>query len=140
MGWLVTAEIVSLLTGLLLLLADDNLHKISLLLNKPIFYLDGAVNSVKVPAGIMLVIIGGWLVSVALGYPALWALGAVGALLVLFGLLYLFQPNWLAPLSKISDKFIFSTDDFVLGARKSIGIILIVCSLYIFFAVYLSMK
>jgi hypothetical protein len=111
-----------------------------LLLNKPVLFLDGVVNSVKIPAGIVLVIIGGWLVSVALGYPALWVLGAAGVLLVLFGLIYLFQPNWLVPLSKISDKFIFSTDDFVLGARKSIGIILIVCSLYIFFAVYLSLK
>ena len=140
MGWLVFAEIVSLLAGLLLLLADNHLHKFSVLLNKPLFYMDGLVNSVKVPAGILLVIIGGWLISVALGYPALWSLGLVGALLVIFGLLYLFLPHWLVPLSKLSDKFIFSTDDFVLGARKSIGIILIVCALYIFFAVYLSLK
>jgi hypothetical protein len=139
MSWLVAAEMVSLLAGLLLLWAD-NLHKLSVLLNKPIFYLDGLVNSVKVPAGILLVIGGGWLISVALGYPSIWCLGLVGAVLILFGLLYLFLPNWLVPLSKISDKFIFSTDDFVLGARKSIGIILIVSALYIFFAVYLSLK
>jgi hypothetical protein len=140
MGWLVIAELASLLTGLLLLLADKNFHRVSALLNKPIFYLDGLINSVKLPAGIMLVICGGWLISVALGHFSLWFLGALGAVLVLFGLLYLFLPNWLGPLSKISDKFIFSTDDFVLGARKSIGIILIVCALYIFFAAYLSFK
>ena len=140
MGWLVTAEIVSLLTGFLLLLADKNIHKLSRFLNKPLFYLDGMVNSVKIPAGIVLVIVGGWLVSVALGYQSLWFLGLMGVVVIVFGLFYLFLPNWLVPLSKISDKFIFSTDDFVLGARKSIGIILIVCALYIFFAVYLSLK
>jgi hypothetical protein len=140
MGWLVAAEIISLLTGLLLLLADNNIHKLSVLLNKPVFYLDEMVGSIKMPAGIALVIIGGWLVSVALGYPQLWFLSLMGAVVILFGLLYLFLPNWLVPLSNISDKFIFSTDDFVLGARKSIGIIMIVCALYIFFAVYLSLK
>ena len=140
MGWLVAAEIISLLTGLFLLLADNNVHKLSVLLNKPVFYLDDLVSTIKLPAGIALLIIGGWLVSVALAYAQLWFLSLMGAVVILFGLLYLFLPDWLAPLSNISDKFIFSTDDFVLGARKSIGIILIVCALYIFFAVYLSLK
>lgn len=140
MGWLVTAEIVSLLAGLLLLLADKKLHKLGELLNRPVFYLDGLLKAVKLPAGIVLVIVGGWFISLALKYSALWYLGLAGAVLLIFGLLYLFLPDWLSPLSQLSDRLLFSTDEFVLGARKTIGIILIVCALYIFFAVYLSIK
>lgn len=140
MGWLVTAEIVSLLAGLLLLLADKKLHKLGELLNRPVFYLDGLLKAVKLPAGIVLVIVGGWFISLALKYSALWYLGLAGAVLLIFGLLYLLLPDWLGPLSRLSDRLLFSTDEFVLGARKTIGIILIVCALYIFFAVYLSIK
>ncbi len=140
MGWLVTAELVSLLAGVLLLMADKKLHKLGEFMNKPFVYVDNLVNGIKIPAGIVLVLVGGWFLSVALRYPSLWVLGAVGAFLLLFGLLYLFFPAWLGSLSLISNQLLFSTDDFVMGARKSIGVILIVCALYIFFAVYLSLK
>ncbi len=140
MGWLVTAELVSLLAGVLLLMANRKLSKLGEFLNRPFIYFDNVVNSIKMPAGIVLVLAGGWFLSVAVQYPALWALGVVGALLLLFGFLYLFVPAWLGSLSKISNQLLFSTDDFVMGARKSIGLILIVCALYIFFAVYLSVR
>jgi len=140
MGWLVAAELVSLLAGVLLLMADKKLSKLGAFLNKPFVYLDNLVNGVKIPAGIVLILAGGWFVSVAWQYPVLWPLGAVGALLLIFGILYLFFPAGLGSLSKISNQLLFSTDDFVMGARKSIGIILVVCALYIFFAVYLSVR
>ncbi len=140
MGWLVTAELVSLLAGVLLLMADKKVHKLGEFLNKPFVYLDNFVNSVKIPAGILLVLFGGWFFSVSIKYPSLWLLGVVGIVLLLFGFLYLFLPGWLGSLSKISNQLLFSTDDFVMGARKSIGVILIICALYIFFAVYLSVK
>jgi len=140
MGWLVTAELISLLAGVLLLIADKKLHTLGEFLNKPLFYFDNLINGIKIPAGIALVLVGGWIISVAFQYPALWALGVAGAVLLLLGLLYLFFPVWLVSLSSISNQLLFSTDDFVMGARKSIGIILIVCALYIFFAVYLSIK
>ncbi len=140
MGWLVTAELVSLLAGVLLLMANKKLSRLGEYFNRPFVYLDNLINGIKIPAGIVLILAGGWFFSVALQYPSLWPLGAVGAFLLLFGIAYLFLPSWLASLSKISNQLLFSTDDFVMGARRSIGIILIVCALYIFFAVYLSVK
>jgi hypothetical protein len=118
----------------------NKLHKLGELLDRPLFYLDNRLNMIKVPAGIVLVMVGGWLISVALKYSALWYLGLAGGVLLLFGLLYLFLPDWLSALSRLSDRPLFSTDNFVWGARKSISLILIICALYIFFTVYLSIK
>lgn len=140
MGWLVAAELISLLAGVLLLMADRKFNKLGEFLNRPFIYFDNLVNGMKIPAGIVLILAGGWFISIAWQYPSLWTLGAAGAFLLLFGFLYLFFPAWLGSLSRLSNQLLFSTDDFVMGARKSIGLILIVCALYIFFAVYLSVK
>lgn len=44
----------------------------------------------SVPTGFFLITSGGWIISVGVNYPMLWGLHLVGALILFFGLLYLF--------------------------------------------------
>ena len=141
MGWLITAEVVSLLAGLFLLFSSDRIRQMSHFLDRPITYIDNLLESIRIPTGILLVIAGGWIISVAFGYSLLWYLHVPGVVIVLFGLCYLFLPNWLSRLSIVADRFLFSTDDFILTLRKSAGVASLVCAVYIFFAVvYMSAK
>jgi hypothetical protein len=140
MEWLVTAEIISLLAGLLLLFAGENLRRLGKFFNQPIVYIEGLLNSIRIPAGLTLIIAGGWMISVAASYPDLWYLYATGAPVLFFGLLYLFLPDWIDSLSKLADQLLFSTDDFILGARRSIGIVLIVAAVYMYFSANMLLK
>lgn len=143
MGWLITAGIVCLLAVVALLFFSKNLRQLGDLLNKPVMSIDAALNSVRLPLGIVLVIAGGWIVSVAFSYPSLWYFYLIGGLIIFFGLLYLFLPQWLGRFSRFCDQVLFSTDELVLGPRKSFGIIIIiiiVVAVYIFYAAYLAAK
>ncbi|MCU0640537.1 MAG: hypothetical protein MUC35_00425 [Candidatus Margulisbacteria bacterium] len=140
MEWLIVAGIVSLLSGVLLVFSSETLKKLGDLLNTPLGQIDGVLLAARIPAGIALVIVGGWIISVAFAYPELWYLHLVGGLLLAFGLLYLFLAQWLTVLSQLCDQLLLSTDDLVLGTRKSFGVVLIVIALYIFYAAYLSAR
>ncbi len=138
MGWLITAGSVSVLSGLLLLFPVEVLRRFWGYLNSPVAYVDSALEGVRVPVGVTLAIVGGWIVSVAYSYPTLWYLYLLGGIILFFGVLYLFIPRWMERLSDLADQVLFSTDELILGTRKSFGIILIVVGLYIYYAAYLS--
>jgi hypothetical protein len=140
MGWLLASGIVSFLAGTVFLFSEKGMSRLSIVLGQTVVYLDGSLNSIRVPLGVGLVVAGGWLISIAFSYASLWYLHIIGATSLFFGLLYLFLPNWLAVFSKIADQVLFSVDEVILGARKSFGAILIIAASYIFYAVYLSLK
>ena len=140
MEWLITAGILSLLVGILLVFSSETLEMLGAVLNKPVAYLDEALLSARIPAGIGLVIIGGWIISVAFGYPDLWYLHLIGGIILLFGMLYLFLSGWLTIVSRIADQLLLSTDELVLGTRKSFGVVLIVIAIYIFYSAYLAAR
>jgi hypothetical protein len=89
---------------------------------------------------VVLVVIGGWLISVAFGYPSLWYLHIMGVIVLFFGLLYLFLPDWLDWLSSVLDRILLSTDEAVIAARKSLGIILVISAIYVFYSAYLVLR
>jgi hypothetical protein len=136
MEWLIVSGVVSLLAGLFLL-TGEALLKLGEWLYRPVAYIDDVISSISRPAGIFLVIVGGWIISVAFSYAELWYLHIVGALILFFGLLYLFLPDWLSGLSWVVDGLILSGDDLVLGVRRLVGIILLIISFYIFYATLL---
>jgi hypothetical protein len=139
MEWLITSGIVSLLAGLFLL-AGERFRRLGDLLNKPVAYIDSALGAARIPVGIVLVIAGGWVISVAFSYPVLWYLHVIGIAVLFFGLLYLFLPQWLAVFSQAADRILFTADEVVLGARKGVGVVLIVVAIYIFYVAYLMVK
>jgi hypothetical protein len=140
MVWLVAAGIFTLLGGILLLFFGERSRGFWDVVNRPIAYVDSVLAGIRVPVGIALVIVGGWVISVAFNYPELWFLHIIGVLALFFGMLYLFLPQWLVVFSTAADRLLFSTDEVVLGTRKSFGIILILMAIYIFYAVYLLTK
>ncbi|MFA4844509.1 MAG: hypothetical protein WC632_06150 [Candidatus Margulisiibacteriota bacterium] len=137
MELLITAGVLSLCTGLLLFFSGETLRRIGNVLNATVAQVDGAVMAVRMPAGILLVIAGGWIISVAFSYTELWWLHLVGAVIIFFGLLYLFLPNWLGTISRIADQMLLSTGEIGNGTRKSFGVILVLGAIYIFYALLL---
>jgi len=125
------AGVISLVMGVLLLFPKEVLRGLLGWLEKPVLMVDELVNSVRIPVGIVLVIIGGWVVSVAFSYPELWYLHVIGVVVVFFGLINLFLPQWASVFSKVADRLVFSTDEMVLGLNRTAGIILVICGLYI---------
>lgn len=112
------------------------MRKLDEFFSVPMAHIDNIINSFRMPAGILLIIIGGWVISVAFNYPALWYFHAIGITIIFFGLLYLFLPSWLARLSQVADQMIFSTDELILDSRHAMGMVLIGVSLFIFYSVF----
>jgi hypothetical protein len=123
MGWITAAIVIILVVGLALLLIGSS-HAHVQALDQTIAHIDEKINSVRFLVGPVLVILGGWFVSIAFSYAALWYLLPVGLIVVCCGLLYVFFPGWLVRLSQIADQVVFSADEHVYAARKVVGIVL----------------
>ena len=87
--WLVTAGVILLIFGFLLIFSRNALVVLGAILNAPVATIDEKLKSYRILAGVVLVVIGGWLISVAFGYPSLWYLHIMGVIVLFFGLLYL---------------------------------------------------
>jgi hypothetical protein len=107
--------------------------------NRVVFFLDKKLAAMKKWIGLVLLLIGAWVLYVAVGYPEAVSLTPVWIVCLTFGFLFLFFGDWLTWLSNLSNQIVLSTDEAVMGARKIIGIILIIFSIYIFYASYALM-
>jgi len=137
MEWIITSGVIALIVGIALLL-DGGLRQVTKVLDAPIAYIDDQLNSIRMIAGVVLVILGGWFSSVAVNYESLWFMHLCGVIAFFFGMLYLFLPGWLKTFSRVADQLVFSTDEYVFAARKTIGIILLIVAGYVFFFVFLA--
>ncbi|MFH1347491.1 MAG: hypothetical protein ABIH22_02265 [Candidatus Margulisiibacteriota bacterium] len=140
MEWLITAGIIALILGIFSIFSREMLLNVGAALNKPVVYVDDKLKAVRMPFGVALVVIGGWIISVAFNYPMLWYLHLVGIIILFFGLLYLFVPQWLDVISKFLNQSMLSTDEIIIGTRKTIGVLLILAAIYIFYSVYLMAR
>lgn len=137
MEWIITSGVIALIVGLILV-TNGIMRWLTGVLDKPVAYLDEKLNSMRFVSGIVLVIIGGWFVSLAFSYQSLWYFHLLGVVALFVGLLYLFLPGWLKVFSQVADRLVFSTDDYIFAARRTVGIILIIAAVYIFYFVALS--
>ena len=140
MQLLIAAGIIALVFGILAVFSREMLMYLGSSLNKPIAYIDDKLQGIRIPLGLVLAVIGGWIISVAFRYPMLWYLHIFGVVILFFGLLYLFVPPWLDVLSKIFDKTLLSTDEMFIGLRKAVGVLLILAAVYIFYSVLLVIR
>ena len=136
MEYLIASGSIALVFGLLLLFAPVFLGSFGALCNRVLMYLDEKLEPIKVWIGLFLLIVGGWVLYISANYPELGYLVAVWMICFIFGLLFLFFSNWLSWLSTISNRVIFTTDEVVMGARKLVGIVLLIISIYIFYMAY----
>lgn len=137
MGFLITAGVISLIFGMISLLSREILLVLGSALNKPILYFDDKLKVIRVPIGLLLTGLGVWIISVAFNYPELWYLHLIGILILFFGLLYLFIPEWITVLSRFLDQVMLTTDELFIGTRKALGVIMILAAIYIFYSAYL---
>jgi hypothetical protein len=139
MEYLLVCGIVSLVFALMLLLGPALLGSLGSVLNAVIFTVNGWTLKYRIWIGLVLLVIGGWIMVVGLNYPAPY-ITAAWLVTIAFGLLFLVLPNWLKWLSGISNILLLSTDELVMGARSLIGVVMLVISLYIFYGLYNVMK
>jgi len=131
------AGIFILLFGMILIVSRKILIKLRSFLEEPILFLDEKLKSIGIIAGALLSLIGGWIVSVAFNYPQLWYLHPIGLLILCFGLLYLFLPEWLGSLSGFFDRFLLSADQVFIEDRRNAGLVFIGIALFILISAYL---
>lgn len=139
MMFLLISGVVALVFGLCLLFSPAFLGGIGAVFNRVVFFLDKKLAVMKKWIGLGLLVIGAWVLYVAVNYPEAVSLTPIWIMCLAFGLLFLFFANWLTWLSNLSNQMVLSTDEVVMGARKVIGIILIIFSIYIFYASYTLM-
>jgi len=134
---MIFAGVVAFLFGLLLLLPGEIFFKRSDKLNLSIPFPEQKMKAIRIPLGILLLIVGIWNLVIAFYYPQIKFLHFSGLTTLIFGLLYLFVPDWLIPLASFSDQIIFSTDELLIKVKKTTGIILLLASFYIAYSLYL---
>jgi hypothetical protein len=138
--YLIVSGLVSLLFGFIFLFTPAFLGGFGQILNRVVLFLDERLEPAKKWLGLLLLAAGAWLLYVVANYPELSYLTSVWIICLAFGLLFLFFSHWLTWLSNISNRVVFSTDEVIMGSRKILGIILLIVSIYIFYAVYILAK
>ena len=130
---LVCIGIIGVCFGVLCLASPKVLVRMGAVLNKPVLFLDEKLYRYHVIVGLLLVVIGGWIISVAFRHPDLWYLYMVGILALVLGFIYLFFSRWLGRFSNGADLVVLSTDEKLLKLRKVVGSISIIASIYLFY-------
>ena len=138
MGYLIAAGIIVLVVGILLAFFKGFCEGTCKGLDRVILVLDDVLNPYRILVGLVIAAVGCWMLYlVAMVVPGYLWLHPIWVILILFGLIFIFSPHWLARISKIANKSIFSTEELVRRSGRIIGIIFILAGLYIFYTVYL---
>ncbi|MFA6170438.1 MAG: hypothetical protein WCW67_05390 [Candidatus Margulisiibacteriota bacterium] len=139
MDWLLLIAAVSLLFGFFFIWGDW-LVKLKEYLEEPVGSIDDKMLSARNLVGLVLILIGAWVIYEAIVYPQLWLFYVVGLLLLVFAGLYLFSPKTLTKLSAVSDRIVLPIDTIVMRMKKFIGVLLILAAGYLFYAAYLASR
>jgi hypothetical protein len=136
MLWILASGAIALVTGLIFLFPSSLVRTFSNLFNRMIADVDKELYHVRIVAGIILILVATWLVLTGMAYPSLGYLGYIGGIIIFFGVLYLVLPGWLGPISGVADHVLLTVDDYVIAARRPIGVLLILASIYIFYMIF----
>ena len=139
MEYLIFAGLVSFLFGLLFLISPEVLMKMGAVSNRTIMVLDEKISPVKSIVGIVLILAGVFMVWSVYPYNDLWYVTIIAVISLFFGFLFVFFPNGLKFLSDACNMILISPEDeLIMGARKTIGILLVILSIYLFYVYYSS--
>lgn len=138
MDYLMVAAIMALVFGAILLFTPSFFQNICLVCDRVLFKLDEKLEPYKNSVGIVFLMVAGWFFYMALKYPAIaLMLHPIWIIVLIFGLLYLFLPDWLVRISEVTNRNILPTDKYIMGACRIAGTILLIMSVYIFHAAYI---
>ena len=137
MEYLIAAGIIALGCGILLLFTPNAFMRFCMFCDRVLFVLDEKLQAYQFSSGIVLVMVAVWLFFMAIRYRGMECfIHPIWIIVLALGLLYLFFPKWLVWISSVSNRVIFSTDKYVMGACRIAGTILLIASVYIFHAAY----
>ena len=137
MTYLLISGIVALVFAVLLLFSPDTVKRFGAnLFDSVDFSLDDKIKPYRLVVGIIFLLAAAWLFYESMSSPLAAFLHPIWVLSLIFGLLYLFLPNWVAILSQASNKNVFTLDEYILKFRKVIGVVVLVASAYIFYIAY----
>jgi hypothetical protein len=135
--YLYVTGVMSLFFGLILLFTPNFFKKICLFFDRIVFKFDEKIMSYKASVGIVLIMVAGWLFYMTTRYPEISPIiHPFWIIILIFGIFYLFFPGWMAWLSNITDRNIFLTNEYVLGASRIFGAVFIIVGIYILFGAY----
>lgn len=138
MDYLIVAGMIALVFGAILLFTPSFFQSICLVCDRVLFNLDEKLEPYKTSVGIVLILVAGWFFYMALKYPPIaLMLHPVWIIVLTFGLLYLFLPDWLVRISEVTNRNVLPTDKYIMGACRIAGTILLVMSVYIFHASFI---
>jgi len=141
LAFLFISGITSLLFGILLLLAPARFWNwVGNIFNKPVIFVENQLRNYNFPVGFIFLVLGAWLMFLAVGDPGIWFFYVIGTVFVILGLLYIFVPDWLLRVSIFSGKVIIAFDQIAIASRTSLGVVLILASLYIFFKLFVAVR
>ncbi|KPJ67961.1 hypothetical protein AMJ44_07015 [candidate division WOR-1 bacterium DG_54_3] len=139
--YLLISGITSLIFGILFLIAPTGFwERIGNFFNKPVLFVESQLRAYNFAAGFIFLILGTWLIFLALEDSQIWFLYVIGAAFVIFGLLYIFTPNWLVRFSNLSGRVIITFDQIAIASRTSLGVVLILAAVYIFFKLFVALR
>jgi len=135
-NYLLFSGIVALVFGFIILLAPNFFKSLSFRVDRVVFVVDDLLNPFREWVGLTLIVIAGFGYFITVQYPSLIELRFVWLIALIFGVLYLVLPNWLDLFSRIANRFIFPTREYVMGSCKLIGTLLILAGIYILGMLY----
>jgi len=135
--YLVVSGLVSLVFGILFIVAPNKFwERMGSLVNKPVLMVERELRNYHFPAGFLFLTLGTWLSFLVIGDPALWYFHFLGVLFGVVGLFYIFTPDWLLWISNLSGKVVITFDEIAIASRVSLGIVLVMVSIYIFLTLF----
>ncbi|MCX5751638.1 MAG: hypothetical protein NT099_08270 [Candidatus Saganbacteria bacterium] len=135
MVYILIAGILGFVLGLLLIFFPITLEQINVTCNRVLVYLDEKLYAVRIPAGIILILMGIWflLASKPITMKEAWILPIAGTLAVILGLLLAVFPKSLVKVSEWGNTMLVTTDEILVKARLSAGIVILLISIYLLF-------
>ena len=138
MSYLMILGLMILIAGIFMFFFPNLCGYSSKVFDRVVFVLDDKLHSYRILVGLFLLAVGGWMLYLTIVYSEYVGLHPVWVILVIFGLLFIFLPHWLASISDWANKTIFRTDQFVRRTCKSIGLALILAGIFVLYRVFTS--
>lgn len=131
MIYLLISGIVAIAFGTIILIAPIFLKKFCATIDKLIFNLDDLLQPLRAVIGVILILVATAVYYISFRYPEIQILNVIWVIAAIFGLLFLFFPNWLKTISKVADTVIFPTKEYVMSACRVCGVIILLAGVYI---------
>lgn len=131
MTYMLISGLVALIFGLLLLLSPKFLEAVGEALNVTVMNIDSFLRQNRTTVGLLFLAAAAWVLYVALNYPGIYQLHLVWILALVFGVLYIFYPQWLEDVSHFFNVKVFPTDKYVMDYGKMVGLLTLVAGAFI---------